>query len=512
MGAAFYSNSSLRLRGHCCDGDLWDGITAEFWQRCGAPEVTQKTTGPSKFLRVAASAEEGETLFTLLTAGSFPRNPTSSLQVNRQTTDFPATALCAAADNLIAAAGQNCTEVSLFNSNLNRLPPLRTRAKPIVDVAVSSTRSHITVGSVDGQINLYSLNEDSDALPIRLPRLSLPSGLSSTDTVGFAGLHFISSNVLVAGVRGHNEAALIDASRQVVVSKYCNMISCAAGSEPPAASDLVLISPLGKARGHLSESHVLLCDAAGRINIWDVRCSQSAHKGPSCVLDLGATAAAASCAVCATVDASSFKVACAFASAFSSDPTEGVDPRRVQDAGNASSLRWGDLRMSHLVELPVGCATASAAWSSSPPFLHFGSRGGLLAWWLSNSRDLPDSMVSVFAEDGECPYSVRSAPSAMPVVPLAACRIQGDGPLILGYALQRVKSRLPGSCWEYHLCSVGGVHAPVVLPTVSEKKRGSEIRQNRQRANTDPARGYAARAQGANSLRRLVQRTSQPRR
>lgn len=339
------------------------------------------------------------------------------------TPGFPA-GIMASNDGLLAAMARGDAEVRFFGQQLERLPSLRVRGKPVDTLALQPGKGdHLAVGSIDGQVLLYSLS-DHDEAPVRLHRLLTESSEQQT----FAGLHFAARHQIVAAAKGQRTAALLD------VEVAGKLPIAVAGFEDEAASGLVFAS-------RLCESNVLLMDSRGLVRVWDVRspvmdCSQPLLLFPP------------SNYIAASVDAFRWHMA----------------------ASTHDSVCWADLRAPRSVELML--QYHGRPWfpqhihrtHSRDPHLVFTPRGSLLASWNpTGTVEAPpdvDSLVCIQPHNSfSCLFTAIHEPGIVtagptPKVVLSSCRSVDGVSVALSLATYR-KSFKGRSDWHFEVVTVG---------------------------------------------------------
>jgi len=405
------SNAELRV-GELGDPILWAKLARQLWGPA-AEAVDEHRPAPLRFMDLATGIDEALDLWALLEGGMSSEGAVREIEsrqprlVRRQATQGCAAAVLGASVGLVAVS-QRDAEVRLFTGQLSRLPPLRTRGKPVEALAIEPGGERLAVGASDGQVSVYSVT-DPEEMPARVHRVVTREGPAT-----FAGLHFVSSGQLAVAARGEAHAALFDTE-----VRGPPVVESNSSRSPADDASLLTLAALG-AEG--SES-LLLLDTAGCARIWDVRAPQ-----PAATLDLATEAIAAA-----------------------------ADPARWSFVVASSvALHWGDLRAQRAVTLPA--AVLATRGSADPPLLGFGPRGSILACWASQQA----VSACIFAGSG-APVAVCAGEAR--VVPLAACRTTRSGPLLLSLAKPTASRR-----WDFELCAVG-VRATAPLQMVSSRAR-----------------------------------------
>lgn len=440
---AFLGCTPLRT-GELGEPSLWNSLTTVLWGSSTESLPSSRSDGPlgtkrpfRQFLRMASSAHEGWQLWAALGGGFLPvgqRRPRtqsweavsstagSSNVRHHATPGFAAHAL-AASPGLLAAAARGEAEVRLFGEQLQRLPPVRCRAKVEALALAPEGGECLAVGAGDGQVELQSLI-DPERAPVKLYKIVSSSLPRQRDAMAYAGLQFLARNHLLVAGHGDRTAAIVDVE---------------AFGQPPLAVAAVGGNAPGwlMARG-VNQNLVLLLDLAGRARLWDVRARADAS--------LATINFPGQCCTAAAVDESSGALAA------------WTEP---------GTLHWADLRSPQPLELPVPMMT-----DVQTPLLEFAPRGCLLACWPSAIAEhgvgseaqqqsphcINAATACLFATSTK-PLPIISGPCQ--AVPLASCRSPGQGPLFL--SLARVGKIGRGrQVWHTDITAIG-LPAPMLL-------------------------------------------------
>jgi hypothetical protein len=406
---------------------MWNDLVQQLW---GPAVMGTEMEDASDFFELASGLHEANDLWEILQEDSHAPRLASRLSM----TNFPVSKLSTAA-GLVAASSRQSTEVRLFGRNLTRLPPLRTRGKFVDDLALDANGERLAVGTIDGQVSLYSL-EDPEEAPTRLFRAACTESYmqtrSSSSSFGsfFSGFHFLPSGKLLVAAHGKGSgAALIDVDSSGTLAAESKPWIC-----PDRESKLISAVPLKSGGNDI----VLLLHATGQTLIWDVRAPDPIH-----VLDIDIGQGAELQA--SVVDSHKWNLA----------------------AASPGLLHWCDIRAQRAAAVDL---LPKYPIEEASTFLTLGARGGLLAVWQGpqqcEGRMLAygsGTSMPVLAHEGLCNRT-----------PLAVCRPESPSDSSNGAQLIMSLAQPGRNGWDFELCAVGKQGWPAPLQTSSQPPKRSE--------------------------------------